>query len=101
VKPHPQNPLNSQSSPTRRRPLMIALAALSLLGACSSATAPRGMDIDCGDPRRPCDQILMEEPGRNLTPYIPAPGVVIDPPGGPNDPRSPNGTTPPPQSKGS
>ena len=59
-----------------RRVRWIAGAGLLAAGACSNPAEPR-VELDCGDPRRPCDQLLPEITDRTETPYLADPATVV------------------------
>ncbi|HYD54327.1 MAG TPA: hypothetical protein VEA99_16950 [Gemmatimonadaceae bacterium] len=55
------------------------IAGLALLAsaACSNPAEPEREARACGDPRRPCDQLLGEITDRTDTPYLADPNTIV------------------------
>ena len=54
-------------------------ATVLVLGACSNPAAPRAdEDMDCSNSRRPCNQVLTEDPERAGLPYLADPNTIVE-----------------------
>ena len=58
-----------------RRVRWIAMLGVIAAGGCANPAEPK-VELACGDPRRPCDQLLPEITDRTDTPFLADPATV-------------------------